>query len=794
MVHSESSILSSLRGGDGGGIPCSKDELAINGSYTDPMGRRKSKRFKVAAESEFSPDFGSITRQLRSRRMQKEFTVETYETRNVSDVCVLSSQADVELIPGEIVAERDSFKSVDCNDMSVGLTEGAESLGVNMQEPMKDRNMPENTSEQNMVEVHPPSISLPEEDVMGSVCRKSITGTKELHGRTISVGRDLSPNMGSKFSKNGKTAKRSISVEEENLVLEKSDSGDHLGPSPEVLELEKSEVWIITDKGVVMPSPVKPSEKRNGDYGEGSMRKNSERVALDKKRLASKFRLSNGGLPSCSSSGDSARYKVKETMRLFHETCKKIMQEEEARPRKRDGSNFKVVCEASKILKSKGKNLYSGTQIIGTVPGVEVGDEFQYRMELNLLGIHRPSQSGIDYMKDDGGELVATSIVSSGGYYDVLDNSDVLIYTGQGGNVGKKKNNEPPKDQQLVTGNLALKNSINKKNPVRVIRGIKNTTLQSSVVAKNYVYDGLYLVEEYWEETGSHGKLVFKFKLRRIPGQPELPWKEVAKSKKSEFRDGLCNVDITEGKETLPICAVNNLDDEKPPTFIYTAKMIYPDWCRPIPPKSCGCTNGCSKSKNCACIVKNGGKIPYYDGAIVEIKPLVYECGPHCKCPPSCNMRVSQHGIKIKLEIFKTESRGWGVRSLESIPIGSFICEYAGELLEDKQAESLTGKDEYLFDLGDEDDPFTINAAQKGNIGRFINHSCSPNLYAQDVLYDHEEIRIPHIMFFALDNIPPLQELSYDYNYKIDQVYDSNGNIKKKFCYCGSAECSGRLY
>ncbi|CAD5320411.1 unnamed protein product [Arabidopsis thaliana] len=537
MVHSESSILSSLRGGDGGGIPCSKDELAINGSYTDPMGRRKSKRFKVAAESEFSPDFGSITRQLRSRRMQKEFTVETYETRNVSDVCVLSSQADVELIPGEIVAERDSFKSVDCNDMSVGLTEGAESLGVNMQEPMKDRNMPENTSEQNMVEVHPPSISLPEEDMMGSVCRKSITGTKELHGRTISVGRDLSPNMGSKFSKNGKTAKRSISVEEENLVLEKSDSGDHLGPSPEVLELEKSEVWIITDKGVVMPSPVKPSEKRNRDYGEGSMRKNSERVSLDKKRLASKFRLSNGGLPSCSSSGDSARYKVKETMRLFHETCKKIMQEEEARPRKRDGGNFKV------------------------------------------------------------------------------------------------------------------------------------------------------------------------FKLRRIPGQPELPWKEVAKSKKSEFRDGLCNVDITEGKETLPICAVNNLDDEKPPPFIYTAKMIYPDWCRPIPPKSCGCTNGCSKSKNCACIVKNGGKIPYYDGAIVEIKPLVYECGPHCKCPPSCNMRVSQHGIKIKLEIFKTESRGWGVRSLESIPIGSFICEYAGELLEDKQAESLTGKDEYLFDLGDEDDP-----------------------------------------------------------------------------------------
>ncbi|KAL1194776.1 Histone-lysine N-methyltransferase, H3 lysine-9 specific SUVH5 [Cardamine amara subsp. amara] len=125
--------------------------------------------------------------------------------------------------------------------------------------------------------------------------------------------------------------------------------------------------------------------------------------------------------------------------------------------------------------------------------------------------------------------------------------------------------------------------------------------------------------------------------------------------------------------------------------------------------------------------------------------------------------------------------------------MGSFICEYTGELIEDKDAERRTGEDEYLFDIGEEDG-FTIDAARKGNIGRFINHSCSPNLYAQDVLYDHEDSSIPHVMFFAVDNIPPLQELSYDYNYRIDQVIDSNGNIKKKYCYCGSNECTGRLY
>ncbi|KAJ4712642.1 Histone-lysine N-methyltransferase, H3 lysine-9 specific protein [Melia azedarach] len=93
-----------------------------------------------------------------------------------------------------------------------------------------------------------------------------------------------------------------------------------------------------------------------------------------------------------------------------------------------------------------------------------------------------------------------------------------------------------------------------------------------------------------------------------------------------------------------------------------------------------------------------------------------------------------------------------------------------------------------------EDGGFTIDAAQYGNVGRFINHSCSPNLYAQNVLYDHEDKRMPHIMLFAAENIPPLQELTYHYNYVIDQVHDSYGNIKKKICSCGSSECTGRLY
>ncbi|KAF5934921.1 hypothetical protein HYC85_026050 [Camellia sinensis] len=273
---------------------------------------------------------------------------------------------------------------------------------------------------------------------------------------------------------------------------------------------------------------------------------------------------------------------------------------------------------------------------------------------------------------------------------------------------------------------------------------------------------------------------------------------------------GLCVGDISGGKELFPICAVNTIDNKRPPKFNYITEMKYPDWYCPTAPKGYDCIGGCLDSKKCSCMFNNGGNIPYNcNGAIVEAKPLVYECGP-CKYPPSCYNKVSQHGMKIQLEIFKMKSTGWGVRFLTSNPSGSFICEYIGELLEDKKAEKRQN-DEYLFDIGHnfsdcsligglltlkpvvqlsssevvQDERFTIDAAQCGNVGG----SSTIN-----VLYDHEDKSKPHIMLFAAENIPPLKELTYHYNYFVNQVRDLNGNIKMKSCYCGAVECTGRMY
>ena len=507
-----------------------------------------------------------------------------------------------------------------------------------------------------------------------------------------------------------------------------------------------------------------------------------------------------------------SRKRVKQTLHEFISIYEKLAEEDEAKqlkaPKKKKeaGERSRFDLDAYRLFKDKNKDL--GARCVGAVPGVEVGDKFHFRVELSLLGLHCQLQADIDYIRKDE-KLLAISVVSvrMRQYNTNTCKSDVLLFCGSG-----SKN----RDQKMVKGNLALKNSIDAKTPIRVFHGFRKNKLVTL-----YVYYGLYLVEKHWRKKDDNGHYVFMFRLRRLPGQPELDIKEA----KNLLSLRSCSAhkyteDISRGKEKVPIRVVNTIDDQRFVPFEYITEVIYPLNCHPAPLEGCNCINGCLDSDTCACAVRNGGELPFNSkGYIVEAKPLVYECGPSCKCPPSCHNRVSQHGIKFPLEIFKTKTMGWGVRSRTFIPSGSFICEYVGEMLEDEEAQKRT-TDEYLFAIGnnyydeslweglssvpclqksasseaEEDGGFTIDASKYGNVGKFINHSCTPNLYAQNLLYDHDDKRMPHVTFFACEDIPPLQELTYHYNYTIDDVQDSDGNIRKKSCYCGSIECTGRLY
>ena len=459
----------------------------------------------------------------------------------------------------------------------------------------------------------------------------------------------------------------------------------------------------------------------------------------------------------------------------------------------------------------------------GNAPGAVVGDFFYYRSELLVLGLHNQTQAGIASANADG-EKFGSSIVASGGYEDDEDHGETMMYTGHGGN--SKSNRRQVKDQVLAGGNLALKNSCYKSRPVRVIRGHVNIPTNQSPSKKIYSYDGLYNVVSESLELGTSGFRVFKFKLERLPGQPELGSRLVSfvgkLNKGTERRTGVVMTDISEGKEPIPVGVVNTVDHTRPPsTFEYTTTLRYPrGFSLPSYPSSqCSCRD-CNTDHLCACVAKNSGRmLPYNQfGQLIRALPAVYECGKLCGCSNTCHNRVCQKGLRYRLEIFKTENKGWGVRSWDFIPRGGFVCEYTGEVMDAVTANEMDD-DDYLFNLdfkqgnearwGDKisnilgdgstsdgalEPKYCIDASKYGGVARFINHSCKPNLFVQCVLYDDCNLDLPHVMLFASTSIRPFQEITYDYGYALDSVFDEHGRPKQKPCHCDARNCRKRMY
>lgn len=508
-------------------------------------------------------------------------------------------------------------------------------------------------------------------------------------------------------------------------------------------------------------------------------------------------------LPSLFS--DDPRESADNVLMMFDALRRRLMQLDEVKQVAKQQQNLK----AGSIMMNAELRLNKNKRI-GEVPGVEVGDMFYFRIEMCLVGLNSQSMAGIDYMSAKFGneeDPVAISIVSAGVYEDAEDDDpDVLVYSGHGMS-GKD-------DQKLERGNLALERSLHRGNPIRVVRTVKDLTCSTG---KIYIYDGLYKIREAWVEKGKSGFNMFKHKLLREPGQPDgiAVWKKTEKWRENpSSRDRVILHDISYGVESKPICLVNEVDDEKGPShFTYTTKLNYmnsPSSMRKM--QGCKCTSVCLPGdNNCSCTHRNAGDLPYSaSGILVSRMPMLYECNDSCTCLHNCRNRVVQKGIQIHFEVFKTGDRGWGLRSWDPIRAGTFICEYAGVIV-DKNA--LDAEDDYIFEtppseqnlrwnyapellgepsLSDLNEsskqlPIIISAKHTGNIARFMNHSCSPNVFWQPVLYDHGDEGYPHIAFFAIKHIPPMTELTYDYG----QSQGNSGCRRSKSCLCWSRKCRG---
>lgn len=108
---------------------------------------------------------------------------------------------------------------------------------------------------------------------------------------------------------------------------------------------------------------------------------------------------------------------------------------------------------------------------------------------------------------------------------------------------------------------------------------------------------------------------------------------------------------------------------------------------------------------------------------------------------------------------------GYGVYAKTFIPELAFIGEYTGVVR--KRRWWKDSSNEYVFGyvVGPHDTPWVIDAKEKGNFTRFINHSYEPNLTSKWIIVDG----VGHIILFANRLIKPGEQLTYDYGEKFWQ-------------------------
>lgn len=184
---------------------------------------------------------------------------------------------------------------------------------------------------------------------------------------------------------------------------------------------------------------------------------------------------------------------------------------------------------------------------------------------------------------------------------------------------------------------------------------------------------------------------------------------------------GLYLDDLAGGKEGMPIPVVNAFDNQQPPDMQYSSVRIPTKNVRidkdPGFLMCCDCTDDCADKSKCACFqntiagakFRNIMDLPAEDISY-KFKRLhnmvqtgIYECNINCKCNERCFNRVVQQPIQIKMQLYRTKNRGWGLECLHDIPKGTFICTYVGYLYPEKEANALCANeahgDEYFAEL-----------------------------------------------------------------------------------------------
>ncbi|XP_060667287.1 probable inactive histone-lysine N-methyltransferase SUVR1 isoform X3 [Ziziphus jujuba] len=248
--------------------------------------------------------------------------------------------------------------------------------------------------------------------------------------------------------------------------------------------------------------------------------------------------------------------------------------------------------------------------------------------------------------------------------------------------------------------------------------------------------------------------------------------------------------DVTRGEERVRISWVNELNSILKESFLdecismtrHPPCLIY---CKECP---------LERVKNDDCLEPCKGHLK---------RKFIKECWSKCGCSKQCGNRVVQRGITCNLQVyFTSEEKGWGLRTLEDLPKGTFVCEYVGEILTSmelyertvKTAKSRKCSYPVILDADWSSkgslmngEALCLDASHYGNVARFINHRClDANLIEIPVEVEIPDHHYYHLAFFTTRKVKAMEELTWDYGIDFNDI---DQPIKPFQCQCGSRFC-----
>ena len=179
----------------------------------------------------------------------------------------------------------------------------------------------------------------------------------------------------------------------------------------------------------------------------------------------------------------------------------------------------------------------------------------------------------------------------------------------------------------------------------------------------------------------------------------------------------------------------------------------------------------------------------------------IFECHEKCPCAEDCAHRLVQRGPIRGLTVGSAGGKGRGLFTSVAIELGTFVCEYAGEMIGSEEArrrffrQTSAATMNYIIVVnefsqdGQRCQQTIVDPEYFGNIGRYANHSCDANLIMMPVRIGE---MVPHLALFARRDIMAGEELTFDYEglsnrEERDKVEMSPGELS--FCRCGAKMC-----